>query len=423
MTNAPSSALDAARSHVVSGRLDNGLTWSCWPEPRDRVATVQVWLRVGSADEPPGRTGAAHMLEHLMFRGTEAVPDGQFDAAMERLGALVNAATWIDSTFYTTTCAPEALTEVLRLEADRLANLAITEPVFATERQVVASERRQVVDGVPDARFRERFQALAHRGTPYAWPVIGWAEDIQAFTRDAITAFYRAFYTPTNAHVVVCGRVDAGVVARAIAAAFSDWEGPATTARATHQLAGEERDLEDRLPLAAPRVCVAFDGPSRTDPMFAAWRVVEDLLAGGEAGRLPVRLEFDEQIALDVDLELSETRAPSAMSLEVTLRDGAEPLEALELLEDELALLASDGPTDDELTRAVRTQLSDDARALASTESRAEWIGESWILYDDPVELFRAGEALAAVDRRSVMEVAETLCDRSRRTTGVARCE
>lgn len=400
--------------------LGNGIGWTCWPEPRDAVVTCQVWLAAGSADERDGATGAAHMLEHLMFRGTPALPDGVFDARMEGAGALVNAATWLDSTFYTTTCAAGVLPEVLALEADRFAGLAWDADVFTAERSVVANERRQVVDAQPEAALRERFHAAAHVGTPYAWPVIGWAEDIAAYTPATIRTFFDAHYLRGAMHVVVCGPVDPTPLAAALERTFGRL--PARVhprPDRAHRLAGHARHLEAALPFSTPRLLVGFDAPSRSDAMFPAWRITQQLLAGGESARLPVRLEFDDQLALSVELDLSETVGASVMTLEATARQDVSVDTLVSAMDDELEQLATKGPSPDALARVIRCQLTDDARALSSTQSRAEWLGESWVTFGDPLRLFAIGEQLREVRPSDVRAVASAMLDPSLRTVGV----
>lgn len=420
MSIATSSLFAQALTPVRSGALGNGIGWTCWPEPRDAVVTCQVWLAAGSADERAGATGAAHMLEHLMFRGTPAFPDGEFDARMEGAGALVNAATWLDSTFYTTTCATGALADVLALEADRFAGLAWETDVFAAERSVVANERRQVVDALPEASLREQFCAVAHAGTPYAWPVIGWADDIAGYTPASIAAFFDAHYVSDAMHVVVCGPVEVQSVSRLLEQTFGRLpQRRRAASRRDHQLSGLPRQMEVTLPLATPRLLVGFDAPARRDPAFPAWRITQQLLAGGESSRLPVRLEFDDQLALGVDLDLAETVGPSVMTLEATARQDVDVASILSAVDEELEQLATRGPTPEALARVIRCQLTDDARALSSTQSRAEWLGESWVTFEDPLRLFGIGDQMRAVRPSDVQAVATSMLDGSLRTIGI----
>jgi len=187
--------------------LDNGLTVVLVSDHRVPVATHMVWYRVGAADDPPARSGLAHFLEHLMFKGTPRYPDDTLARTVARLGGQLNAFTSHDFTAYFETVPREALETVMALEADRMQNLALDEAGVLTERAVVAEERRQRMDNNPEALLGEQVRAALYLNHPYGRPIIGWAEEIEALGRDDALAFYRRWYAPANAIVVVAGDV------------------------------------------------------------------------------------------------------------------------------------------------------------------------------------------------------------------------
>ena len=187
--------------------LENGMQVVVIPNHRAPVVSHMVWYRAGAADEPPGKSGVAHFLEHLMFKGTEAVPDGEFAKTVARNGGQSNAFTSWDYTGYYQNVATERLELVMRLEADRMINLRLTEADALTERDVILEERRSRTDNNPGALLREQITATLYMNHPYGVPIIGWAHEAGALTRADALDWYRRYYAPNNAILVVAGDV------------------------------------------------------------------------------------------------------------------------------------------------------------------------------------------------------------------------
>jgi zinc protease len=404
---------DLAESTVKSGKLDNGVGWAVWPDARDAVLTVQIWVRVGSRDEQPNKTGLAHMLEHLMFRGTETVPDGQFDARMERMGASINAATWVDYTYYTTTVQPGALRTVLELEADRFANLKLVDDVFTAERSVVANERRDSVDASPEARLGEHFHQRALAGSPYSWPTIGWTEDIANYTLSDVIAFYHEHYAADRLLVTVCGNVDVTTVVSMLGETFGnlDRRSHGRPDRAGAFVAGVRDSLP--LPISSPRALVAWSAPARVDRRYAVRFALCELLAGSESARLVHRLEVERSLCLDVSMYTYPHDLESMTELRLTLRPGVRAQRVTDIVFAELEALAATPPPAAELERVVRRMLTQDAMALASTTTRATWMGESWIGFDNATGAFALVDDIAAVTPADISAEAARLAVRS----------
>ncbi|MBM3570646.1 MAG: insulinase family protein, partial [Alphaproteobacteria bacterium] len=188
-------------------RLANGLTVVTVEDRRAPVVTQILVYRVGAADEPPGKSGIAHFLEHLMFKGTASVPEGGFSKEVARRGGRENAFTSSDYTGYHQTVAKPHLETMMRLEADRMANLRLSEEVVAAERLVVLEERRQTTDNRPAALLSEQVSAASFLNHPYRNPVVGWEHEIRGLGRDDALAFYRAHYAPGNAVLVLAGDI------------------------------------------------------------------------------------------------------------------------------------------------------------------------------------------------------------------------
>lgn len=200
--------VSATGARPVQFQLANGMTVIVQPDHRAPTAVQMVWVRVGSMDETSGTTGVAHMLEHMMFKGTPTVPPGEFSRRVAALGGQENAFTWRDYTGYYQQVPVQHLREVMVLESDRFANNQWPDDQFGPERAVVQEERRMRTDERPRARLAEALMAQVYQASPYRWPVIGWPGDIAAYTAADVREFHRRWYVPANAALVVAGDVD-----------------------------------------------------------------------------------------------------------------------------------------------------------------------------------------------------------------------
>lgn len=205
-------AEDVQSEDVSEFTLPNGLQVVVIPDHRAPVVTQMVWYRAGAADEPPGASGIAHFLEHLMFKGTEDIPTGQFSKIIAKNGGDDNAFTNHDVTAYFQRVAKERLPKVMEMEADRMANLRLTPEDVATERDVILEERRSRVDNDPGAILQEQMMAALYRNHPYGIPIIGWEHEMKELDREDALDFYRRFYAPENAILIIAGDVEADEV-------------------------------------------------------------------------------------------------------------------------------------------------------------------------------------------------------------------
>ena len=203
-------------AEVTDFRLDNGMDIVVIEDHRAPVVVHMVWYRTGAADEPPGKSGIAHFLEHLLFKGTDDLASGEFSATVSRNGGTDNAFTSWDFTGYFQRVAADRLELMMQMEADRMRDLQMTEEDVATELQVILEERSQRTDSEPGALFREQASAALYLNHPYGIPIIGWRHEMEALTRDDAFAFYRRYYAPNNAILIVAGDVEPDAV-RALA--------------------------------------------------------------------------------------------------------------------------------------------------------------------------------------------------------------
>jgi zinc protease len=294
-----------AQARVSEFMLANGMQVVVIPDTRAPVVTHMVWYRVGSADEPHGTSGIAHFLEHLMFKSTEKIAVGEFSKIVARLGGNDNAFTSNDATAYFQRIAKERLPQVMEMEADRMVNLKLTEKEVLTERDVILEERRSRIENSPAAILDEQMSAALYQNHPYHIPVIGWMHEIAKLSQADALAFYKKYYAPNNAILVVAGDVTPeGVKALAEATYGKLKANPAVGAPRVRPSEPEARaprrvDLKDQ---RAGRTTVSrhYIAPSYTNAPTGEAEALDLLLkiaGGGSTSRLYKKLVVTDQVA------------------------------------------------------------------------------------------------------------------------------
>ena len=363
--------------------LDNGLQVVVIPDRRAPVVTHMVWYKVGSADEQPGKSGIAHFLEHLMFKGTKTHPEGTFSKAVADVGGEENAFTSNDYTAYFQRIAKEQLPLVMGFEADRMANLVLTDEQVLPERQVVLEERSSRTDSEPSAQLGEAFDAALWVNHPYGVPVIGWRSEIEQLNRDDAIAFYDRYYTPNNAVLVVAGDVEAAEVrtlAEETYGKVARRAEPGPRVRPTVQTLPAQRVVtlsDERVAQASTRLGWTAPSYATGEPGEAeALEVLAEVLGSGSTSRLYRELVRDDGPAVSAGAYYNGSNLDDG---EVTLyavpRDG-QTVEAMEArLLAVLADVAENGVTDEELARAKRTIVADAVYAQDSQSTLARIFG------------------------------------------------
>jgi zinc protease len=336
--------------------LDNGLRVIVHEAQSLPIVAVNLWYHVGSKNERPGRTGFAHLFEHLMFEGSEHYDRGYFHPLQE-VGAAVNGSTNADRTNYWEVVPTPALELALWMESDRMGYLlpALTQEKFQNQRDVVLNERRQNYENRPYGMAGMALvAALYPPDHPYHWTTIGAADDLNAATLEDAQAFFRRYYHPANASLVIAGDVETGG-ALALARKYFD-EIPAgpvpapVTADATLDT-GVRIVLEDRVEL--PRLYLAWHSPAMFGPGDADMDLVADLLANGKSSRLYTRLVYDRRIAADVSAMQNSREMAGWCQVIVTAAPGHSLLELLEAIDADIERFLADGPTPDEMERGL----------------------------------------------------------------------
>jgi zinc protease len=395
---------------VVAATLDNGLRVLLLEDHRSPIVSVQIWYRVGSRNEARGATGLAHLLEHMMFKGTPRVGPGEFARRIERAGGNHNAFTSRDVTSYFVNVAADQLDLVLGLEADRLRGLLLDPRDVEAERQVVLEERRTRTDDEPAGFLGEKVSALAFRAHPYGQPIIGWADDIRGITPDDLRAFYRTYYVPGNAILVAVGAFDAGEALAAIRRHFGPiprGPDPPPVAAVEPPQAGERR-VTVRRDARLPLLYLAWHVPNHDHPDAPALELLAQVLSAGRTSRLYRHLVWERRLALDAGGDYSYfSLDPNLFWFWATPMPGQTPEALEEALVTELARLQEEPVGDEELRRA-QNQIEaafvfgqDSVHSRAALLARFELIG-GHALADTFVERVRA---VTAADLQRVARV------------------
>ncbi|THD42445.1 MAG: insulinase family protein [Bradyrhizobium sp.] len=412
---------------VVEGfRLANGLTVVAIPDRRAPVVTHMVWYRNGSADDPPGKSGIAHFLEHLMFKGTATHPQGEFSKRIAEIGGQENAFTGNDYTAYFQRVAKEHLGELMAFEADRMTGLKLTDEVVTPERDVVLEERRMHCDADPSAQLNEAVQATLFAHHPYGTPIIGWAHEIETLDRADALAYYGRFYTPENAILVVAGDIDPQEV-RALAERHY---GPV---RPRGDAPERRRPKE---PLAAARRLVVVNDEKVEQPSWQrcyvapshrtaapgespALDVLAHLLGGGQTSLLYRKLVLEEHKAVAAGAYyMGDAFDDTRFYLYAIPVPGASLPELDAAVDRVLGAFVETGVAPAELERAKTRLVAEAIYAQDSQFALARWYGASLATGQTIEDVQCWPERIEAVSADDVVAAARKWLDRRRAVTG-----
>ncbi len=338
--------------------LENGLNVILHRDASTPLVSTNLWYHVGSAYEKPGRTGFAHLFEHLMFEGSKHVPEGKIDEWFEAVGGSPNGSTTNDRTNYMQTFARNGLERALFIESDRMGYLldAITPEKVDGQRDVVKNERRQSYENRPyGLAWQTIGENLYPPNFPYHWPVIGSMEDLSAATYEDVVDFFKKYYTPNNASLVIAGDIDLETTPALVEKWFAEIPaGPKVEPlyAPTPSLDAEKRIvMEDRVQL--PRLYMAWITPPAFAPGNPAADVAAEIFAGGKNARLYERLVYDLQIAQDVFAFQNSKKLASEFFIVATARRGHTLEELRAVIDEEVARLATEAPSTREMSRVV----------------------------------------------------------------------
>jgi zinc protease len=408
----------AACSPVEEVTLENGLKVVVREDHRAPVVVSQIWYRVGASDEPDGLTGISHVLEHMMFKGTAKHPSGEFSRIIAENGGRENAFTGPDYTAYFQQLEKSRLPIAFELEADRMRNLVLDPQEFAKERKVVMEERRLRTDDQPEARAYERFMATAYTTHSYKNPIIGWMRDLEKLTVDDLAAWYRRWYVPNNATLVVVGDVEPEAVIALAREHFGKI--PAGTVDGTTIPAeppqNEVRRSTLRAPAQVPTLLIGFHAPAfsaRDDWEPYALAVLNGVLDGGDSARFARELVREQRIAASAGVGYGPTaRHPVLFTISATPSAGRTAAALEQAILAQIERVQAEPVAAAELDR-VKAQVAagnvyarDSVFYQAMQMGMLETVGLDWRLMDRYVERVRAVTAaqVQAVARKYLVK-------------------
>jgi len=415
-----------AAPNVAHFTLANGLEVVVIPDHRTPVVTHMLWYRVGAADETPGKTGLAHFLEHLMFKGTKKNPQGLFSQTVSNIGGQENAFTSSDYTGYFQRTAREHLKMLMEFEADRMTGLVLTDDVVKPELQVVLEEQNMRVANNPAARLSEQMEASLFLNHPYRRPIIGWRQEIEKLTREDALEFYKRFYTPNNAILIVAGDVTAEEVKKLAEETYGKVE-RVTEVRPRHRPQEPAQVAARTVTFADPRVTQPsvqryYLVPSYTTAKpgeSEALDILAHILGRGSNSRLYDTLVVDKGIAVNAgagysgsaldDTRLYVSGTPKPGTSLAQLEDGIDAV---------IAEVAQNGVTADEVARAKTRLIADAVYAQDSQGTLARWYGAALTTGGTIEQVQGWPDRLKAVTAEQVRDAARHWLDKRRSVTG-----
>jgi zinc protease len=416
--------------------LKNGLEVVVIPDRRTPVITHMVWYKVGAADEEPGKSGLAHFLEHLMFKGTAKNPAGRFSQVVSTIGGQENAFTSSDYTGYFQRVSRDKLKEMMEFEADRMTGLVLTDDVVKPELNVVLEEQNQRVANSPGAKLGEEVQAALYLNHPYGRPVIGWRHEIEKLTRDDALAFYRKYYTPNNAILVVAGDVTVDEVKKLAEETYGKVPRVSELPPRKRPQEPEQRSVRT-VTLADPRVAQPSLQRSYTVPSAAtakpgeaeALEVLSHILGTGSNSRLYTALVMQRQLAVSAGAWYqSASLDNSRFGVSATPRPNVTLAQLDDAIDGVIAELDDKGVTADELERAKSRLVAETIYAQDNQATLARWFGGGLTTGSTVADIVAWPDRLKAVTADQVRDAARKWLDKRRSVTGflvkeVARTE
>jgi len=402
--------------------LANGLRVYALRDPDTASVSVAVWYDVGSKNDPPGRSGFAHLFEHLMFKSTANMPAEMMDRLTEDVGGYNNASTADDYTDYYETVPANHLQRVLWAEAQRMGSLVVDAENFQSERAVVQEELRQRILAQPYGRLFGLYISQASFDVhPYGRPTIGSIEDLNAATLDDVKAFHAAYYRPDNAILVVSGnfdpqRLDAWV--DQYFAPLASPHRPVPRVSAVEPVRKAPKSLTVYVPnVPLPAVSISWPAPAASSPDIAAWMMLDTILQRGQSSRLYLSLVYDQQLAAQVSSDFEVRADAGVYTLFAILSEGKSADAGLKALQAEITRIRDNPVTPAELDKARNELLADALQSRETSEGRAAELARSVILFRDPAASDRLLAQLQTVSAADVQRVARSIMDAGRSVT------
>jgi zinc protease len=405
--------LSPLRFPTRTRRLDNGMRVVVHEDRSSPIVAVHLMYHVGSKNETAGRTGLAHLLEHLLFEGSENCPKGEFDRLLEQAGGTNNGSTWLDRTNYYQTVPSHAVELALWLERERMAHFlpVLDEEMLEIQRGVVINERRQAYENRPYGMADERIhQLLFPSEHPYSWPTIGYLPDLQTIELRDASHFFSTYYTPRNAVLVLAGDISPDEGVRLAERYFGDIPaGPAVVQQSPQAFPRRAitETMEDRVTF--PRLFETYVSPAYGTREWVVLDVLTYLLGDGDSSRLHRALVRDRQLVQDVDTFLYPTELAGIWGIVATARSGVSSEQMQGAIDEVLNRVLDEGVEEDEVVGAARRARRDHVSAIATMEQRADELAYATTVLGSPEELERLLGEYALVTPEEIREVASRI--------------
>jgi zinc protease len=411
---------------VTSFTLDNGLDVVVIPDRRTPVVTHMVWYRVGAADETPGKSGLAHFLEHLLFKGTKKNPQGLFSQTVATIGGQENAFTSSDYTGYFQRTTRDRLKQMMEFESDRMTGLVLTDDVVKPELQVILEERNMRVENNVNARLGEQMEAALYLNHPYGRPVIGWRHEMEGLTREDALEFYKRFYTPNNAILIVAGDVTPEEVKKY---AEETYGRVPRVAEVKPRVRPQEpkQDAPRTVTLADPRVTQPSLSRYYLSPSYTSGRpgeaeaidIMAHILGRGANSRLYQKLVVEDGTAVSAGASYYGTSLDATrLAIAATPKPGTSLTQVEAAIDAVLTELIEKGVTQEELDRSRNRLIADAVYAQDSQSSLARWYGASLSTGLTIEQIQNWPNRLRAVTVDDVKNAARDVLDKRRSVTG-----
>ncbi|HYR84242.1 MAG TPA: pitrilysin family protein [Terriglobia bacterium] len=392
-------------------RLPNGLTVITHEDHSTPVINAQIWYHVGSKDEKPGKTGFAHLFEHLMFKGSAHIKPEEHDKIITNAGGVSNAYTQDDVTVYWETFPANYLEKILWMEADRMATLDVSEENFKSEREVVKEERLTRIENPPYGDLLELLYDNAYDVHPYKHITIGSMADLNAATIQDVREFYKTYYVPDNATVVLAGDFKADQALDEVKKYFADiprGQTPIVRSTAKEPPHDKERRISHPKAVPLPAYVAGYYIPADGDPDSYPLTIASNILSAGRSSRIYKSLVYDKQLAIQADASGNFTEDPNLFFAILIMNRGASIAEGEKALNAELMRLTTEPVSDMELEKAKNKMRGEYAFGRESVQEKAQSLGHAAVIHRDTATVNKEYELFMKVTKEDIMRVAKT---------------
>lgn len=393
--------------NVERFKLANGLNVLLHVDKSAPLVAYYTWFNVGSKNEEPGYTGIAHLFEHMMFKGAKRYDGKAFDKILGANGGTNNAFTTRDATAYYAVLPSNKLELIVDLESDRMESLQITQANLTSEREVVKEERRYRVDDSPMGAMNESIFSTVFKAHPYRWPVIGWMDDINRITVDKCKQFFKTYYAPNNATVVIAGDFDAADAKRLIEKYYSGIKSSKIPQTVFPEEPEQKSQREARVSknVQNEHIAISFrTAPASSDEVYTL-DILSEILGGGEYSRLYKKLVYEKQIASQVGTDQNSMAGPGVFTIYISLKPGASHDDALQLTYSMLWDARNKLFTERELETAKSQVLRDHVEGLKTVSGKASSLGYNEVVFGSYEHLFKDLEKYDAVTLDNLRKV------------------